>query len=85
MCPRTGVALLLLALTLPACSGPERQWMKVNETYTAEDFRRDAEACRKGFNALDEACMEARGWVSVAPARPTKAEEPLPDTPTIRR
>lgn len=68
------VGLSLLAL---GCAGQEREWMKVNQPYTAEEFRRDYAACTKGINTLDEACMKSRGWVSVSPGKvDTKPPEP---------
>jgi hypothetical protein len=70
-------ALVFLAsLALVGCSGPDREWMKVNQPYTAEDFQRDYNACTKGLS-LDEACMKSRGWVSVTPPKSTKPQEPL--------
>lgn len=68
-----GVLGLLLALA--ACASEERQWMKVNEKYTTEEFRRDYQECSRGPR-LDETCMRARGWVDVRPGRAEKAPEP---------
>lgn len=81
------IGLLVVGLTvaLAACSGPEREWMKVNQPYTAEDFRRDVAECMRG-GKLDEACMKGRGWVSVSPQKVDKAPEPLraPASPRYR-
>lgn len=72
----TGVSRwLLLAAALGACAGPEREWMKVGEKYTAAEFQRDYAACSRGAK-LDEACMRARGWVDVMPGKAEKAPEP---------
>jgi hypothetical protein len=62
-----GLLLLLAALSLPAGCGEtdDRQWMKVNERYTTDEFRRDYTECSKG-GKLDDVCMRARGWVSVS-------------------
>jgi hypothetical protein len=73
---------LLLAWTLAGilagCAHDERQWMKVNESYTTAEFRRDHAACSKG-GTLDEACMRARGWVDLKPsARDRAADTPSP-------
>jgi len=75
---RTSIALasLAAALLLSACRGPDREWMKVNQPYTAEEFRRDVADCTRG-GSLDEACMKSRGWVSVTAPRTTKPQEPL--------
>ena len=62
-------ALPALVLVLPALTGcvtDERQWMKLNERYTVEDFQRDREACSKS-GQLDDVCMRTRGWVAVSP------------------
>ncbi len=67
---------LALALGLAGCA-QEKEWMKVGQSYTVEEFRRDyAECSRSG--TLDETCMRSRGWVSVNPAR---SEKPAPLTP----
>jgi hypothetical protein len=71
---RLATGLALLAVLAAGCAIDERQWMKVNEKYTTEEFRRDHAACSKS-GKLDEACMRARGWVAVNPSG-TKAEEP---------
>lgn len=62
---RAGLVALFAAGLLSACgSADNREWMKVNERYTVEDFRRDHAACSKG-GKLDDACMRSRGWVDV--------------------
>ncbi|HEV8639685.1 MAG TPA: hypothetical protein VGV13_01125 [Methylomirabilota bacterium] len=72
-----------LSLVLSGCAEPEREWMKVNQPYTVEEFRRDIKECtRKG--ALDEDCMKGRGWVSVAPPKSEKAPEPTMRQPNPR-
>lgn len=64
---------LALAAFVGACAKPEREWMKVGQTYTVEEFRRDVQECTRG-RILDEACMKGRGWVSLTP-RPDKPVE----------
>ena len=60
---------------LSACaSADNREWMKVNERYTVEDFRRDHAACSKG-GKLDDACMRSRGWVDVRTDTSEKPQE----------
>lgn len=68
---RIVTALGLVVLAAGCASEPTRDWMKVNERYTVEDFRRDHAACTRS-GKLDEACMRSRGWIDVA--RP--AEKP---------
>lgn len=68
-----GIALLV-AVVAAGCA-QDKEWMKIGQTYSTEDFRRDYAACSKGGN-LDEACMRARGWVSVTPGKAEKTREP---------
>jgi len=79
--------LLLAALSLVAagCAQPEREWLKVNQPYTAEEFRRDVAACTRS-SKLDEECMKKRGWVSLSPTRVEKPPEPVraPSAPRYR-
>jgi hypothetical protein len=65
-----------LALTgvLGACAQPEREWMKIGQAYTVEEFRRDRRECTRA-GVLDEGCMKSRGWVSLSP-RPEKPPDP---------
>jgi hypothetical protein len=71
--------LLSLAgvLMLAACSNePERQWMKLDQTYTTAEFRRDLVACTKN-GTVDDDCMKGKGWVSMTPPATKKpVEEP---------
>jgi len=69
----------MVAGLLAGCGGySDKQWMKVNETYTTEEFRRDHKACSKGV-VLDEACMRAKGWVDLKPsAKDRAADTPAP-------
>ena len=65
-----------LAAIVAGCSTlDEREWMKVDQKYTAEEFRRDYRECSKG-GTLDDECMKRRGWVAVTPP---KAEPKAPD------
>lgn len=68
-----GPILTCAALLAAGCATDDRQWMKLSERYTTEDFRRDHAACSKG-GKLDDGCMRGRGWVAVNPAG--KAETP---------
>jgi hypothetical protein len=67
------VTILAALLAVAGCASDERQWLKLSGKYTTEDFRRDHAACSKG-GKLDDACMQARGWVAVNPLG--KAEAP---------
>ena len=50
-----------LGVLVAACSGlDEREWMKVDQKYTAEEFRRYYRECSKS-GKLDEECMKNRG------------------------
>lgn len=77
MWARLLLTTLPLCVGLAACGGTEREWMKINESYTKEEFRRDVAQCTHGIT-LDEACMKSRGWVSVTgkQAKPTEPQQP---------
>jgi hypothetical protein len=71
---------IALGAVLTACGGDSREWMKLNEKYTTEDFRRDYAECSKS-GKLDEGCLRGRGWVDVSStskAEAPKASAPLP-------
>ena len=74
--PRTFL-LVTSVLVLAACATEtERQWMKLDQTYTTAEFRRDLAACTKSGNVDDE-CMKSRGWVAVTPPATKKpVDEP---------
>ena len=77
------VAVLLgtAVLALTACSAvDEREWMKVNQKYTQEEFRKDYRECTRK-DGVDEACMRQRGWVAVNPSK-SEAPPPPPKTPS---
>ncbi len=63
-----GWLLALLFGLLTGCAEPEKEWMKINQPYTADEFRRDLAQCTRS-GALDEGCMRGRGWVSVNPGK----------------
>jgi len=70
--------VLLIAcgsLILVGCSsGPDIEWMKVGQPYTAAEFRRDYAACDKTPNL--EECLRGRGWVSVTAGVAPKQASP---------
>lgn len=69
MRPRNLLVCVGLAVAFTACSGlDDRQWMKVDQKYTTEEFRRDYRECSKD-GKLDDECMKSRGWVAVTPGK----------------
>lgn len=79
----TGLALGFgVALVLSACSGDQREWMKINEKYTVAEFRRDHANCLKAKSY--DTCMRSKGWVAVTPPKAEeKASEPQRRSPSI--
>jgi hypothetical protein len=65
---------LLVVIGVAGCE-TEKQWMKVGESYSTAEFRRDYSECSKS-GRLDEDCMRARGWVEMKPSRGDRASEP---------
>ena len=63
------------AAAFAGCATDDRDWMKLNERYTTEDFRRDLKACTRN-DKLDDACMQGLGWVSVSKGRDDKPADP---------
>ena len=57
-----------LAAALAGCASDNREWMKVDQQYTTEEFRRDYRECSKS-GKLDDECMKSRGWVAVTPGK----------------
>jgi hypothetical protein len=78
---RTVLIAVSIALALGACASEEKEWMKIDQRYTAAEFRRDYAACSRGTK-LDENCMRSKGWVAVSPgAEPAKAAAPATPGP----
>jgi hypothetical protein len=75
------IVLVSAALATAACSSDDREWMKVDQKYTRDEFRRDYRECTKK-DGLDDACMRQRGWVSV---NPSKSDAPPPPPQPARR
>lgn len=64
------VPLALVILTLAGCgASDDREWMKVNQRYTKEEFQRDYRECSRKKDAVDEPCMRQRGWLPVSPSK----------------
>ena len=75
---RTAFPVLLAAFGAFACSASDgREWLKVDQKYTTQEFVRDHKACSRDGNP-DEACMRARGWVPVNPSKTDAAPPPDP-------
>jgi hypothetical protein len=83
---RLPIAVLALAAALAGCA-TEKQWMKVGESYTTAEFRRDYADCSKTKNGkLDEDCLRSRGWVDMKPSKGDRAADtPAPPPANIRR
>jgi hypothetical protein len=82
---RTLYLALIIVLALTGCSvSADRQWMKVNERYTTEEFRRDYKACSPK-DELDEDCMRSRGWVEVSRSKAERDSDPRPAEPAHTR
>lgn len=71
---------VVLSVPLAGCAGETREWMKVGQSYTVQEFRRDHAECTRN-DKLDEVCMRSRGWVDVNPKaeKAEKAPETLQD------
>ena len=69
--------LIFSIFVLAACgTDTDRQWMKLDQSYTTAEFRRDLASCTKS-GSVDEDCMKSRGWVAVTPPATKRAvEEP---------
>jgi hypothetical protein len=71
------IVTLITLLVLAGCASDDREWMKLSERYTVEEFRRDHKACSQG-GKVDDACMRSRGWVAVNPSgTPEVPKDPL--------
>jgi hypothetical protein len=68
---------LAALLVLTGCAVDERQWMKLSQKYTVEEFQKDHAACWKA-GKLDDGCMRDRGWIAVNPSgAPETPKEPI--------
>jgi hypothetical protein len=81
MLARFAPLVALACLGLAACGSLDaREWMKVDQRYTKDEFQRDHKECSKKGD-VDEWCMRQRGWV---PVNPTKEEAPKSMDPLSR-
>ncbi len=65
---------LVLVVGMAACGrGPQKQWMK-SGPYTSAEFRQDVAACSRN-DEVDDACLEARGWIAVKPPEEAQKRE----------
>jgi hypothetical protein len=73
---KTTITAIVLGSVVSGCAASSpREWMKINETYSTAEFRRDHATCTKS-GTLDGACMRSRGWVDVNPSKAEKPTEP---------
>ena len=63
-----GLLIALGTLAIAGCASDDREWMKVNQKYTTQEFARDHKACTRDGKP-NEACMRERGWVPVTPSK----------------
>jgi hypothetical protein len=79
-----GLLVVGVAIAGAGCE-TDKQWMKVNESYTTTEFRRDYAECSKG-GRLDEDCMRARGWVDMKASKSDRAvNSSTPSAPQYSR
>ena len=73
------LALFAIVAVLAGCAA-EKQWMKVGESYTTAEFRRDYAECsaKSKTGTVDDDCMRARGWVDVKPSKADRAADAPP-------
>jgi hypothetical protein len=73
------LALALGALAACASSTENREWMKVDQKYSGQEFRRDVADCSRA-GKLDDSCMRARGWVDMSSQKiekPVESSKPV--------
>jgi len=76
------LTLFVVAALVAGCA-VDKQWMKVGESYTTAEFRRDYAECSKTKTGdLDEECMRAKGWVEMSPTKADRAANAPPAAPT---
>jgi hypothetical protein len=79
------LALVGIAFGTTACGGiDDRQWMKISQRYTTEEFRRDLAECSPK-KTLDEECMKTRGWVDVSRSKSERDTDPRAQEPARAR
>jgi|SRR5262245_47381051 hypothetical protein len=76
------LTVFAVAAVLAGCAA-DKQWMKVGESYTTAEFRRDYTECsaKSKTGTVDDDCMRARGWVDVKPSKGDRAAD-SPATPS---
>jgi len=78
MLRNVALSVLGLAVVSAGCASDQREWMKVDQKYTTEEFRRDYAQCTVKGGTLDDECMKARGWVPFTPPKvEQKKDDPL--------
>src|SRR5260370_25731172 len=56
----------VLTTALAGCATDTHEWMKVNQKYATEEFRRNYRECSRDGKLQDE-CMKSQGWFAVPP------------------
>ena len=79
------VRIALAATLLLAGCAQDKQWMKVGESYTTAEFRRDYTECSRSKGTLDDDCMRSRGWVDMKPSKGDRAADAPPALPSDPR
>jgi hypothetical protein len=75
---RLPLTLFAIAVLVTGCA-VDKQWMKVGESYTTAEFRRDYAECSKTKSGeLDEDCMRGKGWVEMSPTKADRAANAPP-------
>jgi hypothetical protein len=75
----------LMVVVVSGCATDDREWMKLDQKYTTEEFRRDYRECSRS-GKLDDECMRSRGWVAVQPGKADPQQRPDPlSRPTGRQ
>ena len=70
------IVVLGMAAALTACVTDDREWMKLSEKYTTEDFRRDLKTCTGKDDKIDDPSMKNLGWVTVSRGRDSRPADP---------
>jgi hypothetical protein len=78
---RLQLILVVIGIVAAGCT-VDKQWMKVGESYTTAEFRRDYADCSKKSGDLDEDCMRAKGWVEMKPTKADRAADAPPPPAT---